>query len=313
MTGDRLPDLEPAQRETFDDWEDAAGPAWAPGDGWDDAERNGVWPAADAAWAEPGDWTEPARATGGAWQAPSDGRAREARPPGTAGALVAVCGLCGGAGASTVAYLTARAAARATDEPVLVCDTGGPTGGLAAYAGVETPRSLPKVAAAVTAHEPLAGALFADAADGLRVMASRPELGVLPDVGGLARVLTDARAAHALTLVDCGLPAGAGERRVLEASTHVVWVLPATRSGVHRAGAALALFGLDASRREIVVARGDPGASRAPTDELTRLAGTRCAPLVLMPHVPDLHEHDAERALDQAALSLDAIRMAIRT
>ena len=42
------------------------------------------------------------------------------------GRLLAVCGLCGGAGASTLAYLVALAAARRHPGAVLVGDTGGP-------------------------------------------------------------------------------------------------------------------------------------------------------------------------------------------
>src|SRR5258708_8512026 len=41
------------------------------------------------------------------------------------GQLLAVCGLCGGAGASTLAYLVPLAAAREGSEPVLVADTRG--------------------------------------------------------------------------------------------------------------------------------------------------------------------------------------------
>jgi Flp pilus assembly CpaE family ATPase len=239
-----------------------------------------------------------------------DARARPAHAHG-GGALVAVCALCGGAGATTVAYLTARAFARATRARVLACDTGGPSGGLLAYAGAQPTRSLPGVANAVAAHEPLADALFAHAADGLRVMASRPALDAGADAVGLARVLHDARAAHALTVVDCGLPASATERQVIEAATHVAWVLPATLGGVRRGQPLLELFGLERTRGELVVAREDASGRRAPTHELAQLAELRHAPLVLMPHVPDLGEHPAEEALDEAALTLDAIRMAV--
>src|SRR6266699_1020931 len=56
--------------------------------------------------------------------------------------LLAVCGVCGGAGASTLSYLLARFAVDQLDGHVLVCDSGGPTGGLAGCTGVESPRSL---------------------------------------------------------------------------------------------------------------------------------------------------------------------------
>lgn len=53
------------------------------------------------------------------------------------GPLLAVCGLTGGAGVTTLSYLIALAAARERADPVLVADMGGPSGGLAACAGVE--------------------------------------------------------------------------------------------------------------------------------------------------------------------------------
>src|SRR3954449_3882389 len=56
--------------------------------------------------------------------------------------LLAVGGLCGGSGASTLSYLLARFAVDQLDGHVLVCDSGGPTGGLAGCTGVESPRSL---------------------------------------------------------------------------------------------------------------------------------------------------------------------------
>lgn len=231
-----------------------------------------------------------------------------------AGPLVAVCGLCGGAGTSTLAYLIARAEARETRAPVLVADVGGPSAGLVAYAGAQPTRSLPRIANAVAAHEPLSDALFAHAADGLRVMASEPSLEPHEDVDphALARVLGDARAAHALTVVDCGLAAGAVAQQTLTLASHVVWVLPATLGGICRGGPLLGLHGLAPARRELVVAREDASGCPAPTDELRRLAELRDAPLVLMPHVSDLGEQAAEPALEHAALTLDAIRMELR-
>ena len=89
------------------------------------------------------------------------------------GPLLAVCGLCGGAGASTLAYLTALAEARSERGDVLLADTGGPTAGIAHYAGVETPRSLSEVSEHVAAGLPVAQ-LVATTSDGLRVLATGP-------------------------------------------------------------------------------------------------------------------------------------------
>lgn len=95
-------------------------------------------------------------------------RARTAR-----GALLAVCGLCGGAGASTLAYLVALSETRWQADSVLVGDTGGPGGGIACYAGVEAPRSLVEVATNVAAGLP-AGQLVATTEAGVRVLATLP-------------------------------------------------------------------------------------------------------------------------------------------
>src|SRR4051794_24816394 len=82
---------------------------------------------------------EPDARIAGNAQAPGDGaRANGGRRTPQPGALLAVCGLCGGAGASTLSYLIARFAAEQASADVLVCDTGGPTGGLAAYAAAES-------------------------------------------------------------------------------------------------------------------------------------------------------------------------------
>ena len=67
--------------------------------------------------------------------------------------------LCGGAGTST--WPISRAVQRASElDPVLVCDTGGPTGGLADHAGVATPRSLLEVAEHMTTGLPPRGASY---------------------------------------------------------------------------------------------------------------------------------------------------------
>jgi Flp pilus assembly CpaE family ATPase len=223
------------------------------------------------------------------------------------GALLAVCGLCGGAGASTLAYLVARDAGERGEGPVLVCDTGGPTGGLAAYAGVASPRSLPAVADALARGEPLDEGLFADAGDDLRLIASGPDFDAEGDPRAIACLLHDAREAHPLTVVDCGTAARPADRHVLAAATHLAWILPATESGVRRAERVLAALPTSAPPVELVVARSDPAGRTPPLAELGALAALRLAPLVLMPHVPDLAERAPDDALEHAAVTLQAI------
>jgi MinD-like ATPase involved in chromosome partitioning or flagellar assembly len=229
--------------------------------------------------------------------------------PAPRGALVAVCGICGGAGATTLAYLTARSAARAGGEPVLVCDLGGVGADLAECAGVESSLSLPALANAVGGGDPPEEAVFATGGDGLRVLARGPRFEMPLDSDGMARVLQQAREAHGFTVVDCGVPAGHREEIVLAAATHLIWVLPARAGAARRARRTLELFPGDAARGEIVVARDDrQSANKAATEELAEIAAGRRAPLVLMPHVGDVGEEGPEQALDAAALSLDAIR-----
>src|SRR3954451_20188732 len=82
--------------------------------------------------------------------------------------LFAVCGVCGGSGASTLSYLLARFAVDHLDGHVLVCDSGGPTGGLASVTGVASPRSLSESADQIARGLPLAGGLYAVAAQASR-------------------------------------------------------------------------------------------------------------------------------------------------
>ena len=119
---------------------------------------------------------------------------RAAQP--RSGPLLAVCGLVGGAGATSLAYLVGLATARQSTEPVLVADTGGPSGGLAALAGVGAPRSLPELASEVAAGGALRDGLYATGPAGIRVLASGPEFSSGCPREQLDTILADAREAH---------------------------------------------------------------------------------------------------------------------
>lgn len=229
--------------------------------------------------------------------------------PAPEGLLVAVCGVCGGAGATTAAYLLARSAARAGEGPALVCDLGGIAVGLAEYAGVESPATLSALANVASGGEQPPAAAFVDGGDGLRVLARGPRFDQPIDPAGLVSLLQQSRRAYPLSVVDCGVPVAEREEVVLAAATHVVWLLPATAVGTRRARGLLDLFPVDPSRREIVVARDDatvPSGSLG--HELEALAAGRLAPLVRMPTVADLAEHGPEQGLKAAAESLDELR-----
>ena len=213
-----------------------------------------------------------------------------------------MAGLSGGAGTSTLAYLIAATAAVQSTAPVLVADAGGPTGGLAAYAGVRAPRTLAAISERLAAGEPLTGRLWAEGEHRLRVLANQPEFTVQGDREQIRRVLTDARAVHGLTVVDVGTLASASEQAALALATHVVWVLPASMNGVLRAGGVLGRVAA-LSVPEVVVARAEPTVRRAPI-AVADLADERHAPLVMMPEVGDPAANTAVVLADRAQITL---------
>ena len=151
------------------------------------------------------------------------------------GPLLAVCGLAGGAGVTTLSYLIALAAVRQSSDPVLVADTGGPSGGLAACAGVEVPRSLAELAEQLAAGVQLGGGIYATGLDGLRVLATGPEFSSpRADDDQIRELLADGREAHGPTVIDCGALARNAEQTAAAAATHIAWVLTATTDGVVR-------------------------------------------------------------------------------
>ncbi|HEX6022902.1 MAG TPA: hypothetical protein VFZ00_12955, partial [Solirubrobacter sp.] len=136
----------------------------------------------------------------------TDRHAPGTRP--TTAPLVAIAGVCGGAGASTLSYLLARHAAAHGPGPVLVCDTGGATGGLAALAAVSSSRTLTETAvlAAGRAGEsgPRAPWTVVPGTRGhqLRVIGTGPRLRTDGDPRSLTALLARLRGAdgHALVI-----------------------------------------------------------------------------------------------------------------
>ena len=117
---------------------------------------------------------------------------------------------------------------------MLVADTGGPSGGLAACAGVEVPRSLGELAEQLAAGVALGRGIYATARGGLRVLATGPEFSSRPADDQVELLLAHAREAHGLTVIDCGTLARTAEQTAAAAATHVAWVLTATAHGVER-------------------------------------------------------------------------------
>jgi Mrp family chromosome partitioning ATPase len=224
--------------------------------------------------------------------------------------LLAVCGICGGAGASTFAYLIALAAARESTHPVLVADTGGPTGGLAAMAGVEAPHSLPELADHVAAGVTPRDGLYATDRSGVRVLATGPEFRSSEAPKQLTQLLVHARETHELTVVDCGTLARPEDRAAAVAATHLAWVMPATKHGAARAQRVL-VAAPEIQATEILVARREVRQQKAPLHALRRIAAEHHAPLVLVPHLAGLNDGKPDRALEQAQVSVQAILGAV--
>jgi hypothetical protein len=229
----------------------------------------------------------------------------------TPGPMLTVVGLAGGAGASVLAYLTAVTAARESSAPVLVVDTGGPTGGLAGYAAVSARLTLADIAERLARREPVGGALWAEGKHGLRVLAGVPQFTVDGHESQVGRVLSDARQAHGLTVVDAGTLSRRSEHAGLAAATHIAWVLVANDDGVARARRVLERIA-PISRPQVLVARADPAGRKPPISALADLADERRAPLVLMPTFGAVSEVGDAAMADRAGLALQVLGGVIR-
>ena len=225
---------------------------------------------------------------------------------GRRGPLLAVCGLSGGAGASTLAYLTALAAARSTTGAVLLADTGGPGGGISRYAGVETPRSLSEVSELLAASLPV-GQLLATTSDGLRVLATGPRLAADCARDGIELLLDHARRRYTLTVIDCGTLARQADQIALAKASHVAWILPASTGAVDRGHKTLDALAPHPSGREMLLARHMPSDRRRALRELRDLARERRAPLILLPSLPELATGHTRAALETAQVPLQAV------
>ncbi len=208
----------------------------------------------------------------------------------------------------------AVAAAMHSPAPVLVVDLGGPAAGISALAGVHSGQSFTTAAEHLTHHRRPPGALFATGEYGLRALASRPELDESVQTSSTLRLLAEAKAAHALTVVDCAQLTRPVERDALSSATHVAWIVSATPSGCRRGAALLRALRPIPPGREILVARNDPPTPAAPLDQLAAIADQRGAPLLLLPKLDDLADAvtDTITVLGQAAVALEALGWFLR-
>jgi Flp pilus assembly CpaE family ATPase len=227
------------------------------------------------------------------------------------GPLVAICGLCGGAGASTLAYTLAAAAAQRSTQPVFACETSGITGGLALFARARPGLSLTEASNQVAAGTP-PGGLVVSSPEGVRVLGSRPALAKRCDSDGAERILSEARAAGGLVVLDCGTADHEVDRVALSASSHVLWVIPATSSGIARGEHGLRLLAEFARGEQALVARLERNERVAAVSRLADLAARWELELILFPHVEDVAQALVEEAIDEAQVALEAIAAVLR-
>lgn len=208
------------------------------------------------------------------------------------GPVVAVCGLTGGAGTSTLALLLARLAARESSAPILLAESDPLRAGLATLAGRSTPRPLVGLAQDV-ADDLEPADTFVELDPGLRLIAAEPQpVGpVAPDA--LDVLLIQARDAHGLVVLDCGTH-WAPDSTVLARATHIIWTLPATPTGLAR-GAAQLKSAMPAAGRwqEALAATAVAARPLVSVRALRRLVRQRCDQLILVPHDEGLARGEA--------------------
>lgn len=213
------------------------------------------------------------------------------------GPVVAVVGLVGGAGTSTISHALARQAAGESRAPVLLTESDPAGVGLAALTGAVSPMCLDELARRRAAGEP-PGRSFIEPEPGFRVLAS-PQRRRWSELGDeVPALLSEARAAHGLVVIDCGV-IGARTPLVTAAVTHLLWALPATRIAVQRA-AVLSSHGLlptPGRAREALVASAIQPGRGASARQLRQLAKSRCERLVLVPYTSrDIPGHPVQLA-----------------
>jgi len=228
------------------------------------------------------------------------------------GPLVAVCGLVGGSGASTLAFALARQAARESTVPVLLAEADARRAGLAVVAGKTTRLGLLDLARQVAdGHAPREP--FVELEDGLRLVASAPGRVTEPAPAQLDALLQDARAAHGLVVVDCGA-AWTTAHSILDVATHMIWTIKATRAAVAHARQLLASDALPTPGRcsELLVAIAIDRRARSSVRELRRLADDRCERLVLAPHSDGLARGELSEASAALGRALAGIGHVLR-
>jgi MinD-like ATPase involved in chromosome partitioning or flagellar assembly len=192
------------------------------------------------------------------------------------GEVIAVAGLTGGVGTSTLAYTVAVAAALQSTAPVLVADLGGPLAAIAALSLV--PRSEQRSAASlafnISTGQGLTGRPFGQDRFGVRVLAAIPEVDAPPVTQEqLLELLEHLRAESGLVVVDCATASSEAEWAVLRAATRRIWVAGTSETAHACARARIEAFNLARLGSSALVAMSDEKTAKRRSKAVGELAG----------------------------------------
>ena len=142
------------------------------------------------------------------------------------GQLIAVCGLHGGAGTTTIAALLAQTAAT-TVSPVLLTESDPTGGGLGLHLGLTSDHGLADMVAAHAAGSPLPPTSIRCVSDALRICAAQPAPRAPLERTATAEILRATRHLNAMSIVDAGSIEDAHAQAVLPHAQHVLWSVAA--------------------------------------------------------------------------------------
>lgn len=226
------------------------------------------------------------------------------------GPLVSVCGLAGGAATSTVALLLARHVAAASAAPILLAEADSQRAGLSVIAGRTTPRPLIGLAREL-AEERTPTDTFVELDPGLRLIAAKPQAIPMAQAEALGALLTQARDAHGLVVVDCGT-SWTADSPVLAQATHLFWTIPATPLGLAIGQARLDLAPPPGRLPEVLAATAITPEPRVSVRALRKLANRRCERLVLIPY-DDALARGQQAACDATSRAVAAMAPTLRS
>ncbi|WCB95474.1 hypothetical protein DSM104299_04221 [Baekduia alba] len=141
--------------------------------------------------------------------------------------IVAVCGLHGGAGTTTIAVLLAQAAARQRPHRVLLCDAAPGAGDLAYTYGSASASDLNALAIIGAEGRTPSETPWLDLVDGVRLLARAAAPRPAASAAVIATALLDAGTVHELVVIDAGSLTSPAAAAALPIADLVIWTLDA--------------------------------------------------------------------------------------